>query len=739
MKKKNKMLLVLSLATIVSIGGLSLACQQHNQIIEADAWAAPQSSNAGNYYDSVGSETGSALQGLLKSINSPKSTSYDWSRYEAADEAQDSTTDIISIYTRHNIKKDSHCGNYAWDKWNREHIWTQTAYPNSASDNHNIFACEGKINGVRSNYSFAEVSHDGTEVEVFGHKTGSYFANSYFEPNDAAKGEVARSVMYGTVQYSYTMTNIIKDIATALKWNIEHPVTDRDNYRNNTVYSLQGNRNPFTDHPEYACKIWGNTNDETKKVCSSTPVTKTLKLMVNDEEAGTTQNVKKDSTLTFYAKLDDVTTTDVTWSSSNEEVASVTSGTVLGLANGKSTITATYNADTSVKATCEVIVSDGKVTQINVTPTTKSLNINETAQFSAEVLPSTATDKTYTWSSSNETVADISTSGLVTSKAYGSSIIKATANDGSGIVGSAVLTVEEISSNSYKLVTDASQLVAGRKTAIVSNISSTALSSTQNANNRGKVDISIDSATSTFTTVDGLSDLTLEESTTNTGKYCFKTNDTGAIGYLAPASSSSNYLRTQAAIDDNSSFTISIAADGVAAITSVGGYTRNQLKYNSSASIFSCYASGQVDVSIYQVGGASPVEPSVAANTYATNFLEATANCATTAGSAWASQKSAFSLLSSEAKKILVDATYAGILYEDASKVQKCVWRYDLAVNTQGLENFMSRGGSASASQILNNIQNNNLDYSILIISLVGGIILLASFGTFIIIKKKRA
>ena len=216
------------------------------------------------YYEACEGLTGSDLQAKLKQINPAKNPSYDWSRYEDADEAEDDSTCILSIYTRHNIKKNSHCGSYAWDKWNREHIWTQSAFPMSSSDNHNIFACEGQINNIRNNYKFAE---GGSVVEVFGHVTGCRFSGSTFEPCDEAKGEVARAVMYGTVMYSYTMTDEIESIYLALKWHLQHPITTRDTKRNEVVYGNQGNRNPFVDHPEYACRIWGATNNDTKALC----------------------------------------------------------------------------------------------------------------------------------------------------------------------------------------------------------------------------------------------------------------------------------------------------------------------------------------------------------------------------------------------------------------------------------------------------------------------------------------
>lgn len=207
---------------------------------------------------------GTALSAKIKEVNPWKSKSYDWSRYEDADEALDDSTSILSLYTRHNIKKSNHCGSYAWDKWNREHIWTQSAWPDSDTDNHNIFACEGQINGYRSNKIFAE---GGSTVEVFGHVTGCKQTDSTFEPCDEAKGEVARSVMYGAVMYSRELTGEIQSVYLALKWHLEHPNTARDLRRNDVVYNNQGNRNPFVDHPEYACKIWGGTNSETKAIC----------------------------------------------------------------------------------------------------------------------------------------------------------------------------------------------------------------------------------------------------------------------------------------------------------------------------------------------------------------------------------------------------------------------------------------------------------------------------------------
>ena len=63
--------------------------------------------------------------------------------------------------------------------------------------------------------------------------------------------------MYGAMQYGFTPTQMITSVELLLEWHNNFPVTNREIYRNNTAYTLQGNRNPFIDHPEYGDLIWG--------------------------------------------------------------------------------------------------------------------------------------------------------------------------------------------------------------------------------------------------------------------------------------------------------------------------------------------------------------------------------------------------------------------------------------------------------------------------------------------------
>lgn len=146
----------------------------------------------------------------------------------------------------------------------------------------------------------------------------------------------------------------------------------------------------------------------------------------------------------------------------------------------------------------------------------------------------------------------------------------------------------------WTLVTSTAELVAGGTYTIAS--SSTAKSSNalgiQNENNRAAVDWS--SANPTELTLGG---------NANEGWTFY---DATAGGFLYAASSSKNYLKTQTTLDDNGKWTIAIATSGSAAtITAKGTNTNKLLKYNSSATLFSCYGSGQSDVYLFRKGGAA--------------------------------------------------------------------------------------------------------------------------------------
>lgn len=146
----------------------------------------------------------------------------------------------------------------------------------------------------------------------------------------------------------------------------------------------------------------------------------------------------------------------------------------------------------------------------------------------------------------------------------------------------------------WELVTDAALLEVGDEIVIVASGSNHALGTTQNSNNRKAEEITKSSDKKTVTINENIQIITLE-SGTKAGTFAFNVGD----GYLYAASSSKNYLRTETKLSANSSWKITVA-DGVATIEAQGANTRNVLRKNSSDALFSCYSSGQNDVSIYK-------------------------------------------------------------------------------------------------------------------------------------------
>lgn len=140
------------------------------------------------------------------------------------------------------------------------------------------------------------------------------------------------------------------------------------------------------------------------------------------------------------------TNKNVSWTSSNTSVATVSSsGLVTGVSSGTATITV-KTADGGFTATSSIAVGGGtvKVTGVTVSPSTAGVKVGNTQQLTATIAPSSATNQKVSWSSSNTSVATVSPSGLVTGVSAGNATITATTADG-GYTGSSTITVTKTS------------------------------------------------------------------------------------------------------------------------------------------------------------------------------------------------------------------------------------------------------------------------------------------------------
>lgn len=144
-------------------------------------------------------------------------------------------------------------------------------------------------------------------------------------------------------------------------------------------------------------------------------------------------------------------------------------------------------------------------------------------------------------------------------------------------------------SNKYTLIKDVADLEKG-KNYLIGNVSGTAfISTTQNNNNRGVKAASPVASDGKVSLQTGMEVFELGGSE---GAWTLEASSSNAPGYLYAASSSGNHLKTRSSNSDkNSEWAISISNDGTASIVAQGSYTRNVMQYNSSSSLFACYAS----------------------------------------------------------------------------------------------------------------------------------------------------
>ena len=162
---------------------------------------------------------------------------------------------------------------------------------------------------------------------------------------------------------------------------------------------------------------------------------------------------------TFSPTITDLgATTTLTWISSDTSVATVDENGVL-TTTGLGTTIITCTAHNGVSAQCVVTVNPMLVSDITLNETEAELMVGEKLQLEATVMPENAIDKSVTWTSTNEAVAVVSESGLVTAVGSGTCQVKATANDGSGKTASCLITVEK---NNKLTVTDMTQCRGGR-------------------------------------------------------------------------------------------------------------------------------------------------------------------------------------------------------------------------------------------------------------------------------------
>lgn len=326
-------------------------------------------------------------------------TSYDDLRdvYEYSDADPNKSGNILWFYTGTSVKYNGFGGNIS--STNREHVWAKhsgrafSTKSGPGSDAHHLRPANANLNSTRGDLSFDIVSKTaGSIAKQNGSTTYEnlcYYGGGFFYPGVGYRGATARILMYVETRWGdenrlqFTTgtgsDKTIGNIATLMKWHLEEPVSDLERTRNNYVYSVQGNRNPFIDHPEYAEKIYCHDgrsyNDALKAVVAGTN---------NEPISGLAFNEKAISIALGETKsLSPVYTPsnakrEVEWKSSDMSVATVDSyGKITAKKNGTTTITVSAKATSSIKASITVTVKSVSSISVSGQPTKKTYNEGE--------------------------------------------------------------------------------------------------------------------------------------------------------------------------------------------------------------------------------------------------------------------------------------------------------------------------------------------------------------------------
>lgn len=144
---------------------------------------------------------------------------------------------------------------------NTEHTWPQSLFTGryqneeQKSDLHHLFPSDSHMNSIRSSFPFGDVARDASVNKSCNNSRFGQGTNGgpVFEPPANHKGNVARALFYFAVRYEMKIDPIQE--ATLRRWNKMDPVDAAEMGRNNEIFKVQGDRNPFIDYPDLADRI----------------------------------------------------------------------------------------------------------------------------------------------------------------------------------------------------------------------------------------------------------------------------------------------------------------------------------------------------------------------------------------------------------------------------------------------------------------------------------------------------
>ncbi len=229
--------------------------------------------NIGSYYGAINSNSTSLITDLNALINPHNVISYFlyketiMSNFEIRDTIGGQSV-VTCAYSGENLIFNDP---FDWSEtgYSREHTMPHTwmhSYPADSpeqpeyNDQHNLYPTNlNEANIPRSNHPLGVVTGNVTSSYLDGTLGQDASGMLVYEPRDSQKGNAARAIMYMTVAYGFNFGGDVdaddQDQYLLKDWHYADLPDDYEIARNEYIFSVQGNRNPFVDSVDFACHV----------------------------------------------------------------------------------------------------------------------------------------------------------------------------------------------------------------------------------------------------------------------------------------------------------------------------------------------------------------------------------------------------------------------------------------------------------------------------------------------------
>ena len=257
--------------------------------------------DSGEYYKPADGKKGAALKTALCGViydrneGGDLNTAYKalWTHFKTTDAKPNGK--VWDMYSNKRemefgTDQDTGSGNQEGQYYNREHSMPNSWFGGKVmpmyTDLHHMYPTDKVVNNKRGNNPFGETANpswkSANDFSKLGKCTYPGYDGVVFEPNDEYKGDFARTYFYMVTCYEEKLPDWYSNYSESkptldgktypglspwqlemlMKWAKNDPVSEKEINRNNAVYDIQNNRNPFIDYPGLEEYIWGDKKDE---------------------------------------------------------------------------------------------------------------------------------------------------------------------------------------------------------------------------------------------------------------------------------------------------------------------------------------------------------------------------------------------------------------------------------------------------------------------------------------------